>query len=37
MDPDPDADLGPAISVIDLRDANKKLFFLTSPKEVTKQ
>ncbi len=25
MDPDPDSDLGPAIFVIDLQDADKKL------------
>jgi hypothetical protein len=27
MDPDPDSDLDPAIFVIDLQDANKKLIF----------
>jgi hypothetical protein len=27
MDPDPDADPDPAIFVIDLQDANKKLMF----------
>jgi hypothetical protein len=47
MDPDPDSDPDPAIFVIDLQDANKKLiitkFFCllliqgTSPKELTKQ
>ena len=36
MDPDPDAD--PAIFVIDIQDANKKLILkIKSPKEVTKQ
>jgi hypothetical protein len=28
MDPDPDADLDPAIFLIDLQDANKKQIFL---------
>jgi hypothetical protein len=36
VDPDPDAD--PAIFVIDIQDANKKLILkIKSPKEVTKQ
>ncbi len=30
MDPDPDADPDPSIFIIDLQDANKKLFFLLS-------
>jgi hypothetical protein len=29
MDPDPDAGPDPAIFVIDLKDANKKLFFFS--------